>query len=178
MASVAVRSEPPTPPPTALSAASRTYREERRDTLKHAQSLLPPISPLSDQTQGNRSGAHAEGNDFLPMELLVALKRKPQESFPTGRNQASMSPRGDVSKVKRPDSVWQYSSRRSRLKHIVDAPPCVCGSGKDISFLYDKSSPEEPKVEAKKVRHLRLQVKIFNPRKYFVDHCMQLSFIR
>ena len=39
-----------------------------------------------------------------------------------------------------PANVWNYPCRRTRLRHLTEAPPCVCGAGRDISFLYDSAT--------------------------------------
>ena len=149
MASLAVRSdEAPTPTNSAVS----TKRLSRGDQKEIKNAVLPKISSLPDQKQGDKSGSISGcyNNDYLPLELLVALKRQPQDECSPRKSKES-TPRGALSKVKRPDSMWQYSNRRGRLQHMVEAPPCVCGSGKDISFLYDNSLPETAKVQTNKV---------------------------
>jgi len=150
MASLAIRSETSTPTNSAAVSTSRSYRGDQREPKD---TVLPKISPLPEQKQGNKSGTISTNysNDYLPLELLVALKRQPQDESLSRKSKES-TPRGALSKVKRPDSVWQYTNRRSRLQHMVEAPPCVCGSGKDISFLYDNSlTEEEHKMQPKKV---------------------------
>ncbi len=136
MASATLRSEPPTPPPTAL-----TPNKEQREPVKLEKPILPKLSPVPEQT-GN--------SDLLPLELLIALKRQPQENVSSPKSKDLTSSRGAVSKLKRPDSIWKHP-RRSRLQHIIEAPPCVCGSGKDISFLYDNSSAQDGQAQQRRV---------------------------
>ena len=37
----------------------------------------------------------------------------------------------------RPDSVWNFAGQRAKFHHLTTAPPCICGVGRDVSFLYD-----------------------------------------
>jgi len=46
-----------------------------------------------------------------------------------------------------PANMWNHSRRRARLRHLTDQPPCVCGAGRDISFLYDVAPKERPGQE-------------------------------
>ena len=118
--------------------------------------LLPYIDAKSEA----QPSPSAITNDFLPQDLLVSLKRQQGRALnplspPRGatrlppRHVGSLSPQaktaagGGANILNRPPaSVWNYPHRRTRLKHLTEAPPCVCGAGKDISFLYDSTSLE------------------------------------
>ena len=111
--------------------------------------LLPQINPshtgITPKTGDNPS---LTMNDFLPLELLLSLKHQKQEASPSG-GWTKFHPGGGA--VRPPAGMWSHANRRDRLKHLVDAPPCICGSGRDISFLYDTVHSKEKTLETKKV---------------------------
>lgn len=152
MASVVARPDPL----SAVSKASKANPSDRSGEAKK-KCLLPHINPSHE---GNlvtlRTDAHSSSvtNSFLPVELLLSLKRHDQEvqgSPPGGTKIPSQSPgeRGIRGVKPPPASVWTHANRRGKLKHLVKAPPCVCGAGKDISFLYDTVSSREQTTETK-----------------------------
>lgn len=88
-------------------------------------------------------------NDFIPPDLLLSLKRftgsdqtppsKGNATLPPSRRNPTLPSNNKPSPVlvKRPDNMWNYPNRRRKFKHLTSNTPCVCGAGKDISFLYD-----------------------------------------
>lgn len=152
---------PPAPPPTSdaldvlsFSNCSTDLTNKELNTSRN-NCLLPII-----ESSGTLSKAETKPitNDFLPPDLLLALKRHEGtgEKPYTPHMRPSLSPResqltANVRNIKPPAKLWGYASRRTRLKHLTNAPPCICGAGKDISFLYD--SPREKKQDSKQVRH-------------------------
>ena len=119
--------------------------------------LLPYIDPKSEA----QPSPSAVTNDLLPQDLLLSLKRQQGRAlnplspprgatkFPS-RHVGNFSPQSKPPPVgpgtnivnRPPANVWNYPHRRTRLRHLTEAPPCVCGAGRDISFLYDSASPE------------------------------------
>lgn len=123
-----------------------------------ANCLLPYIDPKSEA----QPSPSAVTNDLLPQELLLSLKRQQGRALnplspPRGatkfppRHVGNFSPQSKPPPVgpgtnivnRPPANVWNYPHRRTRLRHLTEAPPCVCGAGRDISFLYDSASPEQ-----------------------------------
>lgn len=39
-----------------------------------------------------------------------------------------------------PGNLWNHQKQRQKLKYLTDSTQCVCGAGRDISFLYDASN--------------------------------------
>ncbi|XP_067017246.1 axonemal dynein light chain domain-containing protein 1-like isoform X2 [Acropora muricata] len=84
-------------------------------------------------------------NDFIPDDILNSLTQRP---VPPSREQ--LGPPSKHKKLKplevtppahrRPANVWNFPNGREKLKHLADQPPCLCGAGRDISFLYDAGS--------------------------------------
>ena len=148
---------PPAPPPTSdlqVYTPSSPNTASKELTTSSNKCLLPVIE--SSGSVSKREPPTSVNNDFLPSELLFALKRHDKPiSSPRRRAKFSLSPEkpqlsGKLKGVKAPSRLWGYSSRRGRLKHLTNAPPCICGAGKDISFLYD--SPSERMEDTKQVR--------------------------
>ena len=126
--------------------------------------LLPYIDPKSE---AQPSPSSAVTNDLLPQDLLLSLKRQqgralnPLSPPPRGatkfppRHVGNLSPQSKPPPVgpgtnianRPPANVWNYPHRRTRLRHLTEAPPCVCGAGRDISFLYDSASLEQQEGE-------------------------------
>ena len=76
-------------------------------------------------------------SDFIPEDVLFALTQPPpvkDQLGPPSRtrnlNTSTAYPRPP------PNGVWNHK-RRERFKHLTENPPCICGAGQDISFLYD-----------------------------------------
>ena len=135
-----------------------------RKTPSTTKCLLPYIDPSHGAMEIVKSEAQSSPspltNDFLPQALLLSLKRHGggringnSLSPPKGGTQLPVpgrcvpSPQApSVQKnvtnlsTKPPANVWNHPNRRAKLKHLIDAPPCICGAGKDISFLYDVST--------------------------------------
>jgi hypothetical protein len=100
---------------------------------------LPPIGEkrtIKEQTDGKRSFPES---DFLPQELLVTLSRRdsPEGRAQQGKSAVQGKSQLDKSSLRPPANVWGHPKRRTKYKHLVDNAPCICGAGKDISFLYD-----------------------------------------
>lgn len=87
-------------------------------------------------------------NDFIPEDILNSLTQHP---VPPSREQ--LGPSSKHKKLKpleitpparrRPANVWNFPRGREKLKHLAEQPPCVCGAGRDISFLYDATVPDK-----------------------------------
>lgn len=85
-------------------------------------------------------------NDFIPDDILNSLTQKP---IPPSREQ--LGPPTKHKKLKpleitpparrRPANVWNFPKGREKFKHLTEQAPCVCGAGRDISFLYDATVP-------------------------------------
>lgn len=146
---------PPVPPPTsdALEVFSPSPDVELNTNRNNC--LLPII-----ESSGTLSKSETKpiANNFLPSDLLLTLKRQDmtggQLYTPSKGTRLSLSPREPqmstkLRGVKAPARLWGYASRRGKLKHLTNAPPCICGAGNDISFLYD--SPRERKEDTKQV---------------------------
>ena len=125
--------------------------------------LLPYIDPKSEA----QPSPSAITNDLLPQDLLFSLKRQqgralnplspprgatkfpPRHGYFSPQSQshslAKPQPVGPGTNIvnRPPANVWNYPHRRNRLRHLTEAPPCVCGAGRDISFLYDSVSLEQ-----------------------------------
>ncbi len=161
---------PPTPPPTTdvtmqdgFSPNSGGSPIPREVNTSRNQCLLPLIES-STRVSLVKSDAQPTSvtNDFLPSDLLFSLKRMDNtgiQSTPRARTPlSSASPQstpsgggtggGAARMLRAPANVWNSPRNRGKLKHLTDAPPCVCGAGRDISFLYD-SAPAEKKEENK-----------------------------
>eukprot|EP00003_Mantamonas_plastica_P022296 TRINITY_DN375_c0_g1_i1.p1 TRINITY_DN375_c0_g1~~TRINITY_DN375_c0_g1_i1.p1 ORF type:complete len:548 (-),score=120.34 TRINITY_DN375_c0_g1_i1:993-2636(-) len=101
---------------------------ERLSQLADRQRQFAALSSLGDTTT---SSASKQPDVSLPQELMItkanmdSLSRLNGEGKPVGalRN--------------RPANVWFSESGRNRLQHLLDNPPCTCGAGEDVSFLYD-----------------------------------------
>lgn len=149
MATSALSELPPPPPPTSdaldiYSTPPRTPYKELDDSINKC--LLPFIE--SSTSRGGEFQPATMTNDFLPTDLLFALKRQDKS---VAQHRGATPPREPQSAgvnhgIKAPAKLWGYSSRRGRLKHLTKEPPCICGAGRDISFLYDSPPSERRKV--------------------------------
>lgn len=161
---------PPPPPPTSdaleVFSSSLDVTNMELSTGANGNKCLLPLIESSGAL--SKSGAKPITNDFLPSDLLLALKRQDttgggQLYTPRKGTKLSLSPKEEtqlsarLKGVKAPPKLWGYTSRRARLKHLTNAPPCICGAGKDISFLYD--SPREQRENVKKVTRVRDRVR-------------------
>ncbi len=154
---------PDPPAPTlSVSKASRTNPDDLNVKMKN-HCLLPQI--YTTQEAGNlktpKTDAHSSAvmNDFLPLDLLLCLKHQNLEAqgtppggtkFPQEKPIKTPREVGLVA-AKPPANAWSHLNRRDKLKHLLEAPPCICGAGKDISFLYDISSSKEKTISTDKV---------------------------
>lgn len=143
--------------PAQTTALVATHRPNTQQSTAN-NCLLPYIDPKSEA----QSSPSAITNDLLPQDLLLSLKRQQGRAlnplspprgatkFPPRHTRNLSSPQTTLSPLKPqasgtnvlnrpPANVWNYPHRRTRLKHLTEAPPCVCGAGKDISFLYDSA---------------------------------------
>ena len=147
---------------TTALVVSQLQRPNTQSTATNC--LLPYIDPKSEAQPSPNS---AVTNDLLPQDLLLSLKRQQGRALnplspPRGatkfppRYVGSFSPApqskppppgpvgpGTNTLNRPPANVWNYPHRRTRLRHLTEAPPCVCGAGRDISFLYDSTSAEQ-----------------------------------
>jgi len=90
---------------------------------------------------------HGYENDFLPSELLANLTNQFETIEDLGPQNKAYLRRGKafpkVHPKRPPDNLWNHSKTRERFKHLTDQPPCTCGAGRDISFLYDAVSSKK-----------------------------------
>ena len=148
--------------------------------------LLPYIDPKSEA----QPSPSAVTNDLLPQDLLFSLKRQqgralnplspPQgvTKFPPrhvgnfsspqlSKQQPPVGPGTNI--VNRPPAnVWNYPHRRTRLRHLTEAPPCVCGAGRDISFLYDSASLEQDGERAVRTGKVNALPNTLIPEEYHI----------
>ncbi|XP_055896858.1 axonemal dynein light chain domain-containing protein 1-like isoform X1 [Biomphalaria glabrata] len=76
-------------------------------------------------------------SDFLPEDILLALTHPPPVKDKLGPVTLTRSLNTSNAQTRpAPANVWNHK-RRDRFKHLVENTPCLCGAGKDISFLYD-----------------------------------------
>ncbi|XP_014776298.1 axonemal dynein light chain domain-containing protein 1 [Octopus bimaculoides] len=109
-------------------------------------------------------------NYYLPQEIVFALSKLDQSP-----HESSSKPPKDVHAIKnltgstrkRPDNVWHYK-RREKFKHLTDNTVCICGSGKDISFLYDALPPDKSEIYFRDLENKMAQKK--------TDDKLQLPF--
>lgn len=74
--------------------------------------------------------------DYVPKEVLFALTRVPSPKLAEPSKKQADLEALIVPGRKRSGNVW-YHKRREKLKHLTDDTICICGAGRDISFLYD-----------------------------------------
>lgn len=158
---------PPAPPPTTVLEVLSTPSKSTKNFNSNDQCLLPRIDPSSTGTNlpqmRSETQSLSRSSDFLPSELLIALKRQenPPEFPPLGGTKLPsryLSPKNPPPRsagetvrppIKPPANLWSYPHRREKLKHLINAPPCVCGAGRDISFLYDPGHREKKETSRK-----------------------------
>ncbi|CAF0912480.1 unnamed protein product [Adineta ricciae] len=94
--------------------------------------------------QAQRPVARAD-NDFLPQELMVALR---QSALPSEYLGPSTTAHGHKSSralppglSRRPDNAWHYARQREKYRFLLEQNPCTCGAGHDISFLCEAATP-------------------------------------
>lgn len=120
-----------------------TYDPESRTVtlpdLRTSDNMIDKSKPLPTSLQ----------SDFLPDDLLLAITAPPpiyEKLGPPSRYRNL-----DVSATnarKKPAGVWTHPKRRDKFKHLTENTPCVCGAGKDISFLYDVPKKEEKRQKS------------------------------
>lgn len=90
--------------------------------------------------------------DCLPQEVMLVLN----STGSTAAEPPTTTSRGNVSSRRarpgtslppkpRTDNLWYFSKQRDRWKHLLQSPVCMCGAGKDISFLYEQERPKPKK---------------------------------
>ncbi|XP_074655207.1 axonemal dynein light chain domain-containing protein 1-like [Tubulanus polymorphus] len=87
-------------------------------------------------------------SDFIPEDVLKALTQPTTRGEILGppsryRNLATTN----VASRKPPANVWSHPKRRERFKHLTENTVCICGAGKDISFLYDVPPNKNKPIE-------------------------------
>lgn len=166
----AIADPQPPPPSTATDVLEvRVYTPpntvQGRPNPSSRKCLLPFIDPSvsggSISIKRSEAQPTSNTNNFLPSELLLALKRQDNtrpSTPPRGRgtkfSSPSSSPRESSVGFRTPGPpapMWHFPGRRERLRHLTDAPPCVCGAGRDISFLYDSPLKDAKEKGPKKV---------------------------
>ncbi|CAG2256169.1 unnamed protein product [Mytilus edulis] len=76
-------------------------------------------------------------SDFIPEDVLFALTQPPPVKDQLGPPSRTRNLNTSISYPRPPpNGVWNHK-RRERFKHLTENPPCICGAGQDISFLYD-----------------------------------------
>ncbi|XP_065918337.1 axonemal dynein light chain domain-containing protein 1-like isoform X2 [Dysidea avara] len=128
-------------------------------TVKAAGSgcLLPFIEGTKKDATATTKGVP---NDFIPSDLLLSLKRftgsdlstppKGATALPPSRKNPTLPPTNtSPMPVRRPANMWNFPNRRRKFKHLTGNTPCICGAGKDISFLYDIQGEEDDDVASK-----------------------------
>ncbi|KAL5011861.1 hypothetical protein ScPMuIL_010412 [Solemya velum] len=76
-------------------------------------------------------------SDFLPEDVLFALTQAVPARDVLGPISRTRNLNTSTTQVrKNPSNVWSYK-RKERFKHLTENIPCICGAGRDISFLYD-----------------------------------------
>jgi hypothetical protein len=83
----------------------------------------------------------------IPLSLVASLKQKPVEPFTA--NSGPLSDRkGNVKlpplavmttsqPVNNSTCIWNHPKQRQKIKYLLNNTQCVCGAGRDISFLND-----------------------------------------
>ncbi|XP_052789465.1 axonemal dynein light chain domain-containing protein 1-like isoform X3 [Mya arenaria] len=127
----AVRRAPVPPPnPPALKGENAI---DKLPELRSSDLALDKTKPLPTSLQ----------SDFLPEDVLFALTQPPSSRDTLGPLSKYRSLNTSSSKARPPPAnVWN-SQRREKFKHLTENTTCTCGSGKDISFLYDVPKPDK-----------------------------------
>ncbi|CAI9718534.1 Hypothetical predicted protein [Octopus vulgaris] len=100
-------------------------------------------------------------NYYLPQEIVFALSKldqPPDESPSKPLTNAHDIKNLTGSTRRRPENVWSYK-RREKYKHLTDSTVCICGSGKDISFLYDALPTDKSELYFKDLENKMTQKK-------------------
>ncbi|CAG5119634.1 unnamed protein product [Candidula unifasciata] len=122
--------------------------------------MLPELRSSTVSIEKPKQQSISAQNDFIPKDILFALTQPmcTKETFgPSFRRKELNAISADVGRPP-PASVWNYK-RRNRFKHLLDNTPCICGAGKDISFLYDvpHHAPHPPKPDTADQSYVRLE---------------------
>ncbi|ESP04990.1 hypothetical protein LOTGIDRAFT_109702, partial [Lottia gigantea] len=96
---------------------------------------LPEIRNSKNQVDKNKPLPTSLQNDFLPDDVLFALTQPPPPRDKLGPAPKLRNLNTSTSRPI-PSNVWNYK-RRDKFKHLTNSTTCICGAGKDISFLYD-----------------------------------------
>lgn len=136
---------PSTPCVLPILEGGKPYTEEKRHEIVD----LGGRSDILDRDKTFLIGI----NDFIPDDILNSLTQNPT---PPSREQ--LGPPTKHKKLKpleitpparrRPANVWNFPKGREKFKHLTQQPPCVCGAGRDISFLYDATMPEKTSLDS------------------------------
>ncbi|XP_065647540.1 axonemal dynein light chain domain-containing protein 1 isoform X3 [Hydra vulgaris] len=70
--------------------------------------------------------------DYLPESILATLTHR-------NKKYENLGPINKTYKAK-VDNVWNHEKSRAKIKHLIEQPFCICGAGKDISFLVDANT--------------------------------------
>lgn len=94
--------------------------------------------------QSQRPGAGRGDNDFLPQELMLALRQTalPTEYLgpPSVANANKILRPIPPGGSRRPDNAWHYPRQREKYRYLLEQNPCTCGAGHDISFLCEATT--------------------------------------
>ncbi|KAL3870210.1 hypothetical protein ACJMK2_038289, partial [Sinanodonta woodiana] len=119
-------------PRTGRLSASRavvsTDPDERRlPDIRTSDNAMDKSKPLPTSLQ----------SDFIPEDVLFALTQPTEIRDKLGPpNRARNLAVSDAPARKVPANVWNFK-RREKFKHLTEDSICICGAGRDISFLYD-----------------------------------------
>ncbi|KAK6195039.1 hypothetical protein SNE40_000555 [Patella caerulea] len=131
----------PTPTPQTRSGAGTP-----KSTVAVRDPYLPEIRTSDNMIDRTKPLPTSLQSDFLPEDILFVLTQPPPAKDKLGpapklRNLNTTS----VQSRPAPANVWNHK-RREKFKHLTENTTCVCGAGRDISFLYDVPLPE-PVIE-------------------------------
>ncbi|PVD21951.1 hypothetical protein C0Q70_17754 [Pomacea canaliculata] len=87
-------------------------------------------------------------SDFIPEDILFALTQPPPARDKLGPPTRYRNLNTSLVPARPPAAnVWSHK-RREQFQHLMESTTCICGAGRDISFLYDVpqefAHPEKP----------------------------------
>ncbi|XP_063422973.1 axonemal dynein light chain domain-containing protein 1-like isoform X3 [Mytilus trossulus] len=98
---------------------------------------LPDLKTSGHGIDRNKPLPTSLMSDFIPEDVLFALTQPPPVKDQLGPPSRTRNLNTSISYPRPPpNGVWNHK-RRERFKHLTENPPCICGAGQDISFLYD-----------------------------------------
>ncbi|XP_052091532.1 axonemal dynein light chain domain-containing protein 1-like isoform X2 [Mytilus californianus] len=98
---------------------------------------LPDLKSSGHVVDRNKPLPTSLMSDFIPEDVLFALTQPPPVKDQLGPPSRTRNLNTSISYPRPPpNGVWNHK-RRERFKHLTENPPCICGAGQDISFLYD-----------------------------------------